>query len=179
MRINRYFRYQYLRILRLKDAPDKIARGVALGVALDFLPLPFISLFVAWIVAKLARWNTLAAVITAAALKPAVFTIFFPLNILVGSLFVEGRTVHPQQVQVPVAEPGMDPHSLANFFSLATLKSLGWPFLVGSFINAGVSFLLVYLLVNRTLIYRMEKRLARLKTGVSGENNNSENQQED
>lgn len=178
MRIKRYFRYQYLRILRLKDTPDKIARGVALGVALDFLPLPFISLFVAWIVARLARWNSLAAVITAAALKPAVFTIFFPLNVLVGSLFVEGRTVHPQQVQVPVAEPAIEPQALASFFSPATLKALGWPFLVGSLINASISFLLVYFLLNRTLTYRMEQRLDRLKARNFGKNKISDNQQE-
>jgi len=174
MRIKRYFRYQYLRILRLKDTPDKIAKGVALGVALDFLPLPFVSLFVAWIIARLARWNSLAAVITAAALKPAVFTIFFPLNVLVGSLFVEGRTISPGQVQVPVAEPGIEPHALASFFSPETIKALGWPFLVGSAINATVSFLLVYYLLKRTLVFRMEKRLARLKARNSGENNLSD-----
>lgn len=159
MRLRRYFRYQYLKILRLKDSPSKIAKGVALGVALDFLPLPFISLVVAWVVAKLARFNTLAAVMTAAALKPAVFTVFFPFNVLVGGLLLGERTQITPPQQVP--EPSLSLDSLANFFSVNTLKSLGPSFLAGSVINAVVWSLVVYIFLNRTLVFRQQRRLRR------------------
>lgn len=161
MRLRRYFRYQYLKILRLKDSPAKIAKGVALGVGLDFLPLPFISLVVAWVVAKLARLNTIAAVMTAAALKPAVFTIFFPFNVLVGELVLGRRTQIAPPQQVPVPEPTLSFDSLTNFFSVNTLKVLGPSFLVGSIINAVVWSLVVYVFLNRTLVFRHQSRLRR------------------
>lgn len=161
MRLKRYFRYQYIKILRLKDSPSKIAKGVALGVALDFLPLPFISLVVAWVVAKLARFNTLAAVMTTAALKPAVFTVFFPFNILVGKLLLGERTQITPHQQVPVPEPSLSLDSLTNFFSVNTLKALGPSFLAGSVINAVVSSLIVYVFLNRTLVFRQQRRLRR------------------
>lgn len=159
MRLRRYFRYQYFKILRLKDSPAKIAKGVALGVALDFLPLPFISLPIAWLVAKLAHFNTIAAVMTAAALKPAVFTILFPFNVLVGGLLLGDRTPVAPPHMVPVPEPNLSWESITNFFTIDTLKVLGPSFLVGSIINAVVWSLVVYLFLNRTLLFRHQSRL--------------------
>ena len=161
MRLRRYFRYQYFKILRLKDSPTKIAKGVALGVALDFLPLPFISLPLAWVVAKLAHFNAIAAVMTAAALKPAVFAIFFPFNLLVGGLLLGDRTPVAPPPMVPVPEPNLSWESITNFFTIDTLKVLGPSFLVGSIINAVVWSLVVYLFLNRTLLFRHQSRLNR------------------
>ncbi len=163
MRLRRYFRYQYVKILRLKDSPAKIAKGVALGVALDFLPLPFISILVAWIIAKLVRINTIAAVMTTAALKPAVFTIFFPFNYLIGEIILENKTQLSLDHQVPVLEPSLTLDSLRAFFSMDNLQILGPPFFVGSLINAVVWGTLVYCFLHRTLVYRQQRKLSRLK----------------
>ncbi|MFZ3170980.1 MAG: DUF2062 domain-containing protein [Carboxydocellales bacterium] len=161
LRLRRYFRYHYFKILRLKDSPSKIAKGVSLGVALDFLPLPFISIPLAWVVAKLAHFNTIAAVMTAIALKPAVFTIFFPFNVLVGGLLLGDRTPVAPPPMVPVPEPNLSWESITNFFAIDTLKVLGPSFLVGSIINAVVWSLVVYLFLNRTLVFRHQSRLNR------------------
>jgi len=162
LRVKRYVKYHYLKIVRLKDTPYKVAKGVALGVALDFLPLPFISLLIAYIIAKIARYNTVAAVTTAAILKPAVFLVFWPMNLLVGKILLGGH------LQVKTLDRVPEPDS---FFNLADyvkrmgnyLYSLGNPFLLGSIINSVISAILVYLLVSRLLHYRQEKRIHKKK----------------
>lgn len=161
MKFNRYAKYHYLKILRLKDTPYKVAKGVALGVTLDFLPLPFISLLIAYIIAKVARFNSIAAVTTAAVLKPAVFLIFWPLNLLVGRMFLGEQSQISQIDNVPEPE---------NIFKLNDyvlhmldyLKHLGTPFLLGSLINATISGVLVYLIVSRLLLYRQQRRLKKM-----------------
>ncbi|HEX3033085.1 MAG TPA: DUF2062 domain-containing protein, partial [Bacillota bacterium] len=139
MKLRRYFRYQYIRVLRLKDTPHKVAQGVALGVALDFLPLPFVSILVAWIIARIARINVLAAVITTAGLKPAVFALFFPFNVLVGEVVTGIFQRPPAHQSLQVAEPSLAaPDTITHFFSLKTIESLGPSFFTGSIINAVV-----------------------------------------
>lgn len=160
MKIKRYIKLQYLKILRLNDAPDKIAKGVALGVGLDFLPLPFISLVVAYIFAKIARFNTVAAVMTAAFLKWAVFTIFWPMNVFLGKLLL-GQGVPPAVETIEVAEPGLSLASLISFFSLETLSKLGKPFLLGSAINAVVFAMIAFYALRPVLRYQHNKKKER------------------
>jgi len=162
LQFRRYLRLQYLKILRLKDSPHKIAGGMALGLGLDFLPLPIISLPVAWVLARILRLNSIAAVMTVAFFKWAVFTIFFPFDILVGKLFL-GKPPSMAGEQVPVAEPGLSLEALANFFTMETLYKLGAPFLLGSVINAVFFGLLAYFLLHRALVYRKQKRQRKIQ----------------
>lgn len=163
MKLHRYFRFQYIRVLRLRDTPNKVAQGVALGVALDFLPLPFVSILVGWIIAKIARINVLAAVITTAGLKPAVFAVFFPFNVLLGE-FVLGLGKAQVHRSLQVAEPSLvAPDTVSHFFSLKTIETLGPSFFTGSIINAVFWGLLAYFLSYRVLSFRSEKRLRRKK----------------
>ena len=164
--LSRYVRFQYLKIIRLKDTPYKVAKGVALGVALDFLPLPFISLLVAYVVARVARFNSIAAVSTAAILKPAVFLLFWPLNIFVGKLFLGGQPKLDQMQGVPEPDNLL---RLGDYFKrfIEYLKGLGTPFLLGSMINSVISAFLVYLVVSRLLVIRQKRRLKKKFKSIS------------
>lgn len=160
MKIFRYLRFNYLKILRLKDTPYKVAKGVALGVSLDFLLLPFISILIAYVIAKLARFNSVAAATTAAVLKPAVFLVFWPMNILVGSFFLGGHTKINNVETMP--EPN-NIFKMGEYLEQLTkyIKHLGPDFLLGSVINSILSAIIVYFLVSRILVKRQRKRLNR------------------
>lgn len=159
MDLKRYFRYHYIRILRLKDSPTKIAKGVALGVAMEFLPLPFINILIAWLIARLTGINSLAAVMTSVALKPAAFTAFVPLNILVSRLLGGGGArIAPHQL---VPEMSMTPQVTAFQFYSEKLKVLGLHYLAASTINALLWGLVVFFILNRALALRQERRLRR------------------
>ena len=51
----------YKKVMEMPDSPKKIARGVALGLAFDFLPIPVISIPLSYLVARITlhrrrRW---------------------------------------------------------------------------------------------------------------------------
>lgn len=159
MKIKRYFKFQYLKILRLNDVPDKIAKGVGLGVGLDFLPIPFVSLVVAYVVARLARFNAVAAVGTVAVLKGLLW-VFYPMNIFVGKM-VLGHGIPSTVEKVAIVEPGLSLAGLSQFFTIETLSKLGKPFLVGSGVNALVFGFITFIVLRRILRFRHTKRKER------------------
>lgn len=151
MRFGRYFKYQYYKMIRVKDTPSKVAQGAGMGFALDFaIPIPFLSIFIAFVAARILKMNGLAAVISATSLKP-----FFPaivyLNLTVksfiGSLF-----------------PGMGeivlPHAAGNTYFeqvINTVLAGGIPYIFAGIFNGLVVFLLSYFVIYYSLKTRIRK----------------------
>jgi uncharacterized protein (DUF2062 family) len=131
------------KVASLSGCPRKIAAGVALGVAMDFLPIPIISIPISYLVARLIRVNPVAAVATVVFLKLAV-PFFYTLNILTGNL-IAGGLAGPE-ITLNASFPGA---SLVE-----KLVEHGFPFLVGSAVNATVAGIIVYAL----LIFFLKKR---------------------
>ncbi|MEG6522834.1 DUF2062 domain-containing protein [Desulfotomaculum sp. 1211_IL3151] len=130
-------RDSYHKLLSLPDAPKKVAQGIALGVAFDFLPVPFISIPLSFIVAKLIRVHAVAATLTVLIFKPAV-PLFFTINIFVGK-FLLGTVPSPITTDLAQGVPLLTK-------AILKIKALGFPFLVGSGINALIASFLVYFL---------------------------------
>lgn len=63
-------KYYWLRVLRLRDTPSQIARGVVAGVVVCFTPLPITHIVQAAVVAWVVRGNILAALIASWAGNP-------------------------------------------------------------------------------------------------------------
>lgn len=136
----------YNRVMDLSDSPQKIAKGVALGFAFDFLPIPIISIPLSYLAARLTRCNPVAAVATVVFFKLAV-PFFFTLNIVVGNALLG---------DMPGPDIEFAGASVLSAF-ISRLVEHGYPFLVGSLINATVAWLAVYFL----LMYLLEKRRRR------------------
>lgn len=131
----------YHRLLNLPEAPQKVAQGIALGMAFDFLPVPFISIPISFIVAKLIRVHAMAAMLTVILFKPAV-PLFFTLNIFIGKLLVGSA---------PAIAPEIGHGIPLLTQTILKIKALGLPFMIGSFINALWASFLVYFLALRIL----------------------------
>lgn len=127
------------RLLSEPDAPHRIAHGLALGLAVDFFPLPLVSIPVACLLARLLRANIAAAALSAAFFKWAV-PFFYALNLLTGSALLGG------EAYLPVKSA---PSSL--FFSFREAKTA---FLAGAILNAVLSWAVSYLLARRLLAAR-------------------------
>ncbi len=126
----------YKRIVSLPDTPKKIAQGVALGFAFDFLPIPIISIPLSYLFARLTRCNAAATVATVIFFKLAV-PFFYTLNLISGNFFlgdISGPAIH------------IAGNSLISSF-LAQLVQQGYPFLFGSCLNAVLAWLVVYTLM--------------------------------
>lgn len=133
-------RSYYDKVMGLSGCPQKIARGVALGLAFDFLPIPVISIPLSYLAARLTRCNPVATVATVIAFKLAV-PFFYALNILVGNALL-GDLPGPQIAAsgIPLADP-----------LLEKVIGHGYPFLAGSLVNAGLAGLAVYFLLTGLL----------------------------
>ncbi|MFZ5632365.1 MAG: DUF2062 domain-containing protein [Bacillota bacterium] len=144
----RQLKETYNRVMDLPDSPRKIALGVALGTALDFLPIPFISIPVSFLLAKLARVNAAAAVLTVIFFKWAV-PFFFAFNYFVGKAMLGGDT--PQAAGQPV--------SLLDFSAwVEWLGQLGYPFMLGAAVNSLTAAVVAYFTVKALLDCRRKKR---------------------
>jgi hypothetical protein len=140
----------YTKVMDIPDAPIKIARGAALGVAMDFLPIPLISIPIAYLAARLAGGNGVAAALTAAFFKWAV-PFFYVLNVATGSLvlgFGEFDKMEPVMKM-----DGFTPSDWLNY-----LTRLGYPFLAGAAINSFLTGLMLFFIVRRILILRQKRK---------------------
>lgn len=134
----------YRKLLKSPDSSNRIAHGIALGLALNFLPIPLISIPFSYVLARILRINAPAAVLTIVMFKWAV-PFFFAFNFLIGSLLV-GR--------LP-AELALSSHLPWHQYSWLMVRSMGYPFLVGSLANATLAWTAAYLILRRLLqLYR-------------------------
>lgn len=138
----------YNRVMDMPDAPSKVALGASLGVALDFLPIPIISIPIAYLAARLIGGNGLAGALSAALFKWAV-PIFYVLNVVTGSLLL-GYTLPEDSLTFAV----MDTHGSW----VEQLVQLGVPFLVGAAVNALIAWLALYFIVRRLLLLRRSRK---------------------
>ena len=123
----------YNKVMGLSDSPRKIAKGVALGLAFDFLPIPVISIPLSYLVARIIRCNPVAAVATVVFFKLAV-PFFFTFNIMVGNALLGD-----------VPGPGIIAGAGAgDKIFLGKLLEHGYPFLIGSLVNATLAGLAAY-----------------------------------
>ena len=156
MRPKRYLKYHYFKIIRLKDTPLKVAQGAGLGFAMDFaVPIPLVSIFVAFLISKILKMNSLAAVMSATVLKP-----FFPgivlMNVYIQSILVSLFPVLGKMV-FPRPEGTNFLHNLIN-----SILSRGVPYLLAGLINGMVIFIVSYM----CLYYLLNLRLQKLKTRI-------------
>ena len=136
-KVKKYFgllKGTYKRVMELPDSPKKIALGIALGTALDFLPMPIISIPVSFLLAKLVRVNAAAAVVAVIFFKWAV-PFFFAFNYYVGKAMLGGSPPAAMKHQLSLLE-------LSSW--IGWIKNLGYPFLLGSAINALLAGIISY-----------------------------------
>ena len=84
----RYWKYYKLKILRLKENPQKIARGFAAGVFAGCLPLMGLQFIVSFLLAILIRGNKLTALMGTWISNPFTYVPLFLLNFKVGKLII-------------------------------------------------------------------------------------------
>lgn len=120
------------RLLLLRDKPERLSRGVALGVLMNFLPTFGFGTFIAFFLAPFLGANAPAAALGALAFKWA-FPFFYLANLLVGSRMAGVPFQAPRAVDVSV------------------LGELTAAFVAGSLVNGAAAFLLV----DRAMLYTL------------------------
>ncbi len=156
-RLRRGTKSMVLRVFRVKDASERVARGFALGMIINFIPSFGFGVLISGFVARLFGGNVIAGLAGGASL-----TFFWPflfyLNLRMGSLFVRPE-VEVQDV-AEINEKSMD--------ALMWGKS----FIVGMSVNIVLAGLIAYIVVfflharlrPAALAWFRRRRLRRIQT---------------
>lgn len=142
LRIERGILYNVIRLFRIRAASEKVARGFALGMVVNFLPTFGFGVLISGFVARLLGGNTVAGFIGGATLT-FFWPLLFYLNIRVGGLFY--------QPPISVEEVGD--------VTEKTLSALVWgkTFTIGAVLNCLVVGMIVYYAL-RLLYVRVRPR---------------------
>jgi uncharacterized protein len=87
-RLRRMGRVIYLRLIRQDDDPNKIAKGLGLGVFLGIFPTFGVGTALALIGASWLKWNRAAAVLGTIVANPLLNPFFLFLSVFLGNLLV-------------------------------------------------------------------------------------------
>jgi len=130
--IARYFRYQAIRLFRIRDRTERIARGFALGLIINFLPTFGFGVLISGLLARVFGGHIVAGFVGGATLTFA-WPLLFYFNVRVGSFILMGDS--------PVHE--------AAEMSEKMMRQLVWgrAFVMGMIANMLGVGLAVYLLI--------------------------------
>lgn len=86
VRFKRKARLTYLKILRIDDPPERIARGAAIGVAMGVLPTFGFGIVFSLAAAFILRANKAASVLGSFIMNPVTIPFFWMASIIVGAM---------------------------------------------------------------------------------------------
>ena len=152
---HRWLHAHSLKLLAIRDTPEAIAGGVAIGIFIGFTPLiglkTVLTIFFAW----LTRSNIIAAVIASAAhdiLWP-VLPVIFRWEYDVGFWLLS----QPHQWPPALSRASLEAHSWRNWTKLLTI---GKPMLVGSVVCSAPIAVLSYVITRRVVDRHQRKKHA-------------------
>jgi len=155
MNPRRWLHEHSLKLLAIRDTPEAIAGGVAIGIFIGFTPLVGLKTALTILFAWLTRSNILAAVIASAAhdiLWP-VMPVIFRWEYDVGYWLLS----QPHRLPPSLTRTHWDMHSLRNWSNLLTV---GKPLLIGSIVCSAPFAFLSYLFAKRLVTrHHLKKHL--------------------
>lgn len=145
---SRRLKLTYLKMLRINDPPERIARGAAIGVCMGILPTFGAGLILAFVLALVLKANKGAAVLGSFIMNPLTSAFFWSGSLILGSL-ITGQNY--TAIMGVVHENGI-------------LRGAGWTyavFLVGNVIITGVFTVGAYFIVRWAVVRHREKKARR------------------
>jgi len=131
--LDRWLRYQYLRIVRQNDTPERIAGGLALGVAIGILPTFGLGIVIVIFIAGWLRLNRVAAVIGTIIMNPWTTPFFWTVSYLAGSVVLGQDLSETLEVISELRSQG-------DLWENLLAKKLVLPYMTGNLVvTAGVS----------------------------------------
>jgi uncharacterized protein (DUF2062 family) len=159
MNPHRWLHEHSLKVLAIRDTPEAIAGGVAIGIFIGFTPLVGLKTALCILFAWLTRSNIIAAVLASAAhdillpLMPAIFLWEYD----VGSWLLSHPHHWPPPPTWPHGEPHFWRHWIHFFTSWRTFAAIGKPTLLGSIV-CGAPFAILSFVVTQRLVDRHQRK---------------------
>jgi uncharacterized protein (TIGR03546 family) len=150
---HRWLHEHSLKLLAIRDTPEAIASGVAIGIFIGFTPLIGLKTVLTILFAWLTRSNIIAAVIASAAhdiLWP-VMPVIFRWEYDVGFWLLS----QPHHWPASLTKRGLEGHAWRNWTNLFTI---GKPLLLGSVVCSAPIAVLSYVLTQRLVARHQRKK---------------------
>ncbi|MFF5994522.1 DUF2062 domain-containing protein [Lysinibacillus sp. KU-BSD001] len=141
MKIARRMKYYLLRLFRLNASPHQVAVGFTMGLIPHWFPTFGLGPVLSIGLAKLARANTVSAIVGGVMGTPA-WPLLFLLNYQVGSLLLDRKTTVDEVEDVDYINALY--HTVDGIDSM---HSSGYLFLTGAIINILISSIFIYFIV--------------------------------
>lgn len=145
VRFKRKARLTYLRILRIDDPPERIARGAAIGVAMGVLPTFGLGIILSLAAAFFLRANKAASVLGSFIMNPVTSPFFWGASVIIGSLLTgeDSSTIYAQMKE--------------NGFVTGAGKATLVFFLGNLVVTAATTFASYYIVRNAIIRHRRKK----------------------
>jgi len=153
MNLRRWFHNHSLKLLAIRDTPDAIAGGVAIGIFFGFTPLFGLKTLCAILFAWLTGSNILAAVLAGALhdiilpFMPVIYRWEYDIG-----YYLLSQPHHWPQPLARLHREGFSWHNWVSFFS-----GVGKPLLVGGFVGA-FPFAVLSFFITRPLVARHQHK---------------------
>lgn len=149
VRIKRWIKLHYYKLVRIDDPPEKIARGVAIGVFMGIFPTFGLGIVFAIIASYFLKANKAAAVIGSFIMNPLTTPFFWTLSSVVGaSIFWKDREIVMTSIKT------------RHFFNGMGLAYVA--FLVGNIIVSVTFAAVSYFITKKWIIEHRKKKAIRL-----------------
>lgn len=151
VKLKRKARLTYLKILRIDDPPERIARGAAIGVAMGVLPTFGLGVVFALAAAFILKANKAASVLGSFIMNPVTTPFFWTGSLLIGSLLTGSDY---STIYAKMKENGV----------LTGAGEASLVFMAGNIvITAATTFASYYIVKNAVTRHRRKKEEKRLK----------------
>jgi len=135
-RLWRLVKIQGKRLLSLRGDRRVIARGIAVGIAMNFIPTIGLGVPVVYWFARMVRGHRVAAIVSTMSIKAA-FPLLYILNYIVGEIILEGHLVYTLDWHIAIKAGA------------------------GFFLGSAVNFVAVYILAYYYSLWLLRKQQAR------------------
>lgn len=144
-KLKRRARFTYLKILRIDDPPERIAKGAAIGVAVGVLPTFGIGIIFSLAAAYALNANKAASMLGGLIMNPVTSPFFFALSIFTGSFLLhkDYHTIYANMIE-------------NGFFNGAGDASL--VFIIGNIVITAITTMAAYYIVLSSIIRHRRKK---------------------
>lgn len=150
-----------IRLLRINDTPEKIAKGAALGVFLGIYPTFGLGFILAWLGSAVMGWNKAASILGSFIMNPLTIPFFWTLSAVVGG-FIFNQDSRLLYNEIKTGD------FFANGGMLGGLKTSALIYIAGNTIVSVFFSVLAYFAVKNAVITHRkklhEKRLRKRET---------------
>lgn len=149
--LRRYLRYQYLKVLRIPDAPYKIAAGLAIGVFIGIFPTGYLGSLLAIALATLFRVNRVAAVAGTLIMNPFTAPFIYVFSYTLGYFLFYRVFMNPLLL--------LKQKLYSEGITQAIAKGVVFPYLIGNTILSIIlSFLFYWITFRLVLKYKKNRK---------------------